>query len=190
MGKIGQAFTADNRTVLLIDEIDKADTDFQDDMLDILDQMEFDIIEIDKTIRAKTAPGLHHYLQRQKRFVGSRFWDGAIFTTSPFRIHEHDEKDHPCPFSRISMPDLIAQNAIIDLLPASGDRCHRKTACDPRIDQLDPGAQRRTRISSSRRFESPVKSRILGMLVQERAMDYERTRAVMSLNGSQIELTG
>lgn len=56
MGKIGQAFTADNRTVLLIDEIDKADTDFQDDMLDVLDQMEFDIIEIDKTITAKYRP--------------------------------------------------------------------------------------------------------------------------------------
>lgn len=56
MGKIGQAFTADVRTVLLIDEIDKADTDFQDDMLDVLDQMEFDIIEIDKIITAKFRP--------------------------------------------------------------------------------------------------------------------------------------
>ena len=56
MGKIGQAFTSQTRTVLLIDEIDKADTDFQDDMLDVLDQMEFDIIEIDKTIRALNRP--------------------------------------------------------------------------------------------------------------------------------------
>jgi MoxR-like ATPase len=56
MGKIGQAFVAEQRTVLLIDEIDKADTDFQDDMLDVLDQMEFDIIEIDKTIRARHRP--------------------------------------------------------------------------------------------------------------------------------------
>lgn len=56
MGKIGQAFTADRRTVLLIDEIDKADTDFQDDMLDVLDQMEFDIIEIDKTVKAIHRP--------------------------------------------------------------------------------------------------------------------------------------
>jgi MoxR-like ATPase len=56
MGKIGQAFKAETRTVLLIDEIDKADTDFQDDMLDVLDQMEFDIIEIDKTIRARHRP--------------------------------------------------------------------------------------------------------------------------------------
>jgi len=56
MGKIGQAFTANERVVLLIDEIDKADTDFQDDMLDVLDQMQFDIMEIDKTISAKTRP--------------------------------------------------------------------------------------------------------------------------------------
>ena len=56
MGKIGQAFHSDQRVVLLIDEIDKADSDFQDDMLDILDQMEFDIIEIDKTVRAKHRP--------------------------------------------------------------------------------------------------------------------------------------
>jgi len=56
MGKIGQAFTSKIRTVLLIDEIDKADTDFQDDMLDVLDQMEFDIIEIDRTVRAVFRP--------------------------------------------------------------------------------------------------------------------------------------
>ncbi|MDA8127066.1 MAG: MoxR family ATPase [Deltaproteobacteria bacterium] len=56
MGKIGQAFVSDCRTVLLIDEIDKADTDFQDDMLDVLDQMQFDIIEIDRTVRANHRP--------------------------------------------------------------------------------------------------------------------------------------
>ncbi len=56
MGKIGQAFAADERVVLLIDEIDKADTDFQDDMLDVLDQMEFDIIEIDKVVKARNRP--------------------------------------------------------------------------------------------------------------------------------------
>ena len=56
MGKIGQAFASEVKVVLLIDEIDKADTDFQDDMLDVLDQMQFDIIEIDKTISAKHRP--------------------------------------------------------------------------------------------------------------------------------------
>jgi MoxR-like ATPase len=56
MGRIGQAFVSEKRCVLLIDEIDKADTDFQDDMLDVLDQMSFDIIEIDKTIQALHRP--------------------------------------------------------------------------------------------------------------------------------------
>jgi MoxR-like ATPase len=56
MGKIGQAFVAERRVVLLIDEIDKADTDFQDDMLDVLDQMEFDILEIDRTVKARHRP--------------------------------------------------------------------------------------------------------------------------------------
>jgi MoxR-like ATPase len=56
MGKIGQAFVADQRVVLLIDEIDKADSDFQDDMLDVLDQMQFDIIEIDRTVKARHRP--------------------------------------------------------------------------------------------------------------------------------------
>jgi MoxR-like ATPase len=56
MGKIGQAFVADERVVLLIDEIDKADSDFQDDMLDVLDQMQFDIMEIDRTVKARHRP--------------------------------------------------------------------------------------------------------------------------------------
>ena len=56
MGKIGQAFVADQRVVLLIDEIDKADTDFQDDMLDVLDQMQFDVMEIDTTVKARFRP--------------------------------------------------------------------------------------------------------------------------------------
>jgi MoxR-like ATPase len=56
MGKIGQAFTCDRRAVLLIDEIDKADSDFQDDLLDVLDQMSFDILEVDQTVPAKHRP--------------------------------------------------------------------------------------------------------------------------------------
>ncbi len=56
MGKIGQAFTAKERCVLLIDEIDKAETEFQDDMLDVLDQMQFDIMETDGVVRATNRP--------------------------------------------------------------------------------------------------------------------------------------
>ncbi len=56
MGKIGQSFTTEEKVVLLIDEIDKADSDFQDDLLDVLDQMTFDIVEIDETTKAINRP--------------------------------------------------------------------------------------------------------------------------------------
>ena len=55
-GKLWEAFTADNQLVLLIDEIDKADIEFPNDLLQELDRMEFHIYELDKTIRAKRRP--------------------------------------------------------------------------------------------------------------------------------------
>lgn len=56
LGKIGEAFTSDRQCVLLIDEIDKADLEFPNDLLWELDRMEFYIPETDETIRAKNPP--------------------------------------------------------------------------------------------------------------------------------------
>jgi MoxR-like ATPase len=95
MGKIGQAFTADERTVLLIDEIDKADTDFQDDMLDVLDQMEFDIIEIDKTIPARSRP--------------------VIIITSNAKKDLSDPFLGRCNFHHIAFPDADMMRQIIEV---------------------------------------------------------------------------
>jgi MoxR-like ATPase len=95
MGKIGQAFTTDIRTVLLIDEIDKADTDFQDDMLDVLDQMEFDIIEIDKTIKAVTRP--------------------VIIITSNAKKDLSDPFLGRCNFHHIAFPEPDMMRRIIDV---------------------------------------------------------------------------
>jgi MoxR-like ATPase len=95
MGKIGQAFTADHRTVLLIDEIDKADTDFQDDMLDVLDQMEFDIIEIDKRMRARHRP--------------------VIIITSNAKKDLSDPFLGRCNFHHIAFPDPKMMRKIIDV---------------------------------------------------------------------------
>ncbi len=93
MGKIGQAFAADNRTVLLIDEIDKADTDFQDDMLDVLDGMEFDIIEIDKRVRAIHRP--------------------VIIITSNAKKDLSDPFLGRCNFHHIAFPDAQMMRQII-----------------------------------------------------------------------------
>ena len=56
LGKLGEAFTADEQVVLLIDEIDKADLEFPNDLLWELDQMEFYIPQTKKTIKAKQRP--------------------------------------------------------------------------------------------------------------------------------------
>ena len=94
MGKIGRAFVADVRTVLLIDEIDKADTDFQDDMLDVLDQMQFDIIEIDKTVGAKNRP--------------------VVIITSNAKKDLSDPFLGRCNFHHIAFPDPHMMRSIID----------------------------------------------------------------------------
>ncbi len=55
-GKLWQAFEAPSRTVLLIDEIDKADIEFPNDLLQELDRMEFHVYETGQTIRATRRP--------------------------------------------------------------------------------------------------------------------------------------
>ena len=95
MGKIGQAFVSDCRTVLLIDEIDKADTDFQDDMLDILDQMQFDIIEIDRTVTARHRP--------------------VIIITSNAKKDLSDPFLGRCNFHHIAFPDPEMMRMILDV---------------------------------------------------------------------------
>ena len=94
MGKIGQAFTAEKRSVMLIDEIDKAETDFQDDMLDVLDQMQFDIIETDEVVSALTRP--------------------VIIITSNAKKDLSDPFLGRCNFHHIAFPDPKMMRKIID----------------------------------------------------------------------------
>jgi MoxR-like ATPase len=56
LGKLGEAFTDEQRVVLLIDEIDKADIEFPNDLLWELDQMEFHIPEVHETVVARQRP--------------------------------------------------------------------------------------------------------------------------------------
>ncbi|WP_299864536.1 MoxR family ATPase [uncultured Roseobacter sp.] len=55
-GKLWEAFEADQKVVLLIDEIDKADIEFPNDLLQELDKMEFFVYETGETIRARHRP--------------------------------------------------------------------------------------------------------------------------------------
>lgn len=55
-GKLGEAFASDEKVVLLIDEIDKADLEFPNDLLNELDEMSFYIYETDEQVAAKHRP--------------------------------------------------------------------------------------------------------------------------------------
>ncbi len=55
-GRLWQAFEADTKVVLLIDEIDKADIEFPNDLLQELDRMEFFVTETGQTVRARHRP--------------------------------------------------------------------------------------------------------------------------------------
>jgi MoxR-like ATPase len=55
-GKLWEAFEASDDSILLIDEIDKADIEFPNDLLQELDRMEFYVYELNKTIKAKKRP--------------------------------------------------------------------------------------------------------------------------------------
>jgi MoxR-like ATPase len=94
-GKMWEAFAAEEQVVLLIDEVDKADIEFPNDLLVELDKMEFFVYETGETIRAKNRP--------------------IIIITS------NNEKELPdaflrrCFFHYISFPDRITMEKIVDV---------------------------------------------------------------------------
>ncbi|MCF3594706.1 MoxR family ATPase [Rhodobacteraceae bacterium LMO-12] len=94
-GKLWDAFDADEKVVLLIDEIDKADIEFPNDLLQELDKMEFHVYETGETIKAKHRP--------------------VMIITS------NNEKELPdaflrrCFFHYIRFPDTDTMRAIVDV---------------------------------------------------------------------------
>ena len=93
-GKLWDAFVSDERPVLLIDEIDKADIEFPNDLLLELDRMEFFVYETGETVRATRRP--------------------IVIITS------NNEKELPdaflrrCFFHYIRFPDVATMNAIVE----------------------------------------------------------------------------
>ena len=94
-GKLWEAFESDEQVVLLIDEIDKADIEFPNDLLQELDRMEFFVYETGETIKAKQRP--------------------IVIITS------NNEKELPdaflrrCFFHYIDFPDFDTMQAIVDV---------------------------------------------------------------------------
>ncbi|MEO0722168.1 MAG: MoxR family ATPase [Pseudomonadota bacterium] len=94
-GKLWEAFEADEKVVLLIDEIDKADIEFPNDLLQELDKMEFFVYETGETIQARQRP--------------------VVIITS------NNEKELPdaflrrCFFHYIQFPDMDTLKAIVEV---------------------------------------------------------------------------
>ncbi len=94
-GKLWEAFAAPERSVLLIDEIDKADIEFPNDLLQELDRMEFHVYETGETVKAENRP--------------------VVIITS------NNEKELPdaflrrCFFHFIAFPDEETMRAIVDV---------------------------------------------------------------------------
>ena len=143
MGKIGQAFVADERVVLLIDEIDKADSDFQDDMLDVLDQMQFDIIEIDRTVRARHRPVVV-ITSNAKKDLSDPFLGRCNFHHIAFPDQEMMRRIVTVHFPDIS--DDLAQACINAFYRLRTDRRGREKTGHPGAYQLDPRSAGRPRL--------------------------------------------
>ena len=62
--------SAETRPVLLIDEIDKADIEFPNDLLHELDRMEFHVYETKRTVKALHRPDRDHHLEQRKGAAG------------------------------------------------------------------------------------------------------------------------
>ncbi|MHC5652852.1 AAA family ATPase [Stappia sp. ICDLI1TA098] len=94
-GKLWEAFASEDRPVLLIDEIDKADIEFPNDLLQELDRMEFHVYETGETVKARQRP--------------------VVIITS------NNEKELPdaflrrCFFHYISFPDTQTMRQIVDV---------------------------------------------------------------------------
>ena len=87
LGKLGEAFESDEQVILLIDEIDKADLEFPNDLLWELDQMEFYIHETKRTVKAKHRPIVIITSNAEKSSPTPSFVDASsIILTSRMRI--------------------------------------------------------------------------------------------------------
>ena len=97
-GKLWEAFTADERVVLLIDEIDKADIEFPNDLLQELDRMEFHVYETGETIRADQRPIIIITSNNEKELPDA-FLRRCFFHYIEFPDRAHSEGDSGCALS-------------------------------------------------------------------------------------------
>lgn len=95
LGPLGQAFESEERVVLLIDEIDKADMEFPNDLLHEIDQMSFTIHETNREVKARQRP--------------------VVLITSNAEKELPDAFLRRCVFHYIQFPDEVLMRRIVDV---------------------------------------------------------------------------
>lgn len=99
-GPLGQAFSADTPVVMLIDEVDKADVEFPNDLLRELDEMAFHIPELDETVRAEHRPFTLITSNAEKELPD------AFLRRCVFHYIQFPDRDQMTEIVRVHHPDL------------------------------------------------------------------------------------
>ncbi len=123
LGKLGEAFESDEQVILLIDEIDKADLEFPNDLLWELDQMEFYIHETKRTVKAKQRPIVIITSNAEKELPD------AFLRRCIFHYIDFPERDLMEEIVRVHLPDVeenVLKNAFDVFYDIRGMRDVRK----------------------------------------------------------------
>ena len=100
LGKLGEAFTSEEPVILLIDEIDKADLEFPNDLLWELDRMEFHIPETGRTVTARHRPVVIITSNAEKELPD------AFLRRCVFHYIDFPDKELMAQIVRVHYPDL------------------------------------------------------------------------------------
>jgi MoxR-like ATPase len=119
LGPLGRAFASPDRSVLLIDEVDKADIEFPNDLLHELDQMNFTIHETEETINAKHRPVVVITSNNEKELPD------AFLRRTVFHFIEFPDRELMSKIVRVHFPSLGT-----DLLKAALDAFYRVRAVE------------------------------------------------------------
>jgi len=134
LGVLGRAFTADSPVVLLIDEVDKADLEFPNDLLRELDEMSFHIPELDETVTARHRPVVVITSNAEKELPD------AFLRRCVFHFIAFPDKALMGDIVRVHFPDLeqsLLENAITRFYEVRGlDGLRKKPSTSELIDWL------------------------------------------------------
>ena len=111
LGKLGEAFTNEEQVILLIDEIDKADLEFPNDLLWELDRMEFHIPETGRTVKANHRPIVIITSNAEKELPD------AFLRRCVFHYIEFPDKELMADIVRVHYPD-ISEKLLTQVLEA------------------------------------------------------------------------